>query len=99
AYLRAGHEEESVLAVTTDVLDEHERPHAIGPLAFLTDGSWSWPSDLAYYVDMYDCAVPEAFIDHMSALGWRVPPWSPPDPDAEPDDEGPDPLAETGGPQ
>lgn len=96
AYLRAGHEEESLLAVTTDVLDEHEHPSAIGPLVFLTDGTWSWPSDLAYYVEMYDCAVPDEFVEHMRAVGWRPPPWSPP---AAGRDDETDYDPSTGGPQ
>jgi hypothetical protein len=71
AYLAAGVPVDALLLVTCDVLDEEQTP--IGALEFLSDGEWVWPSDLAYYVEMYDCTVPDEFRAHMASKRWRVP--------------------------
>ena len=52
-----------------DVLDGG---NIIGPLSIYTDGEWSWPSDLAYYVKKYKVGLPNDFVEHMEAVGWRV---------------------------
>ncbi|MGC4880757.1 hypothetical protein ACLQ26_31330 [Micromonospora sp. DT43] len=70
-YLTGG----SVLAASAgyayDELDA-ERPE-IAPLSILTDGEWSWPSDLPYYVERYRVGLPQEFLRHAEALGWRPP--------------------------
>ncbi len=45
----------------------------IGGLQILTDGTWAWPSDLAYYVEQYHVRLPEAFVEHMAKFGWEPP--------------------------
>jgi hypothetical protein len=71
SYLRRG----SVLAATPertyDVLSP--TPREIGSLDMHTDGTWVWPSDLAYYVDVYRVALPEAFLRHGQAHRWQAP--------------------------
>ena len=57
--------------LSEDVLDEGRR--TIGPLEIRTDGEWVWPSDLAYYVDRYDVALPADFLDHAAASQWNAP--------------------------
>jgi len=52
-----------------DVLDNG---NIIGALSIFTDGEWSWPSDLAYYVENYRVGLPSAFVEHMEAVGWKV---------------------------
>jgi hypothetical protein len=40
----------------------------------LTDGQWIWPDGLEHYLLEHAVCLPEEFISHMSARGWRVPP-------------------------
>lgn len=54
-----------------DVLREDHKPITV--LETLTDGTWLWPSDLAYYVRTYHARVPEELIAHASDIDW-VPP-------------------------
>lgn len=68
-YLMAGTVAEELLLVTTDVLHEDRPP--IGGLELLTDGEWLWPSDLAYYIEIYDCGIPDAFREHMATRKWK----------------------------
>lgn len=71
AYLERG----AVLAVSgvlaRDVLSEDHT--VISVLQTQTDGTWTWSSDLAYYVRTYHARVPAELISHASDLGW-VPP-------------------------
>ncbi|HKI35649.1 MAG TPA: hypothetical protein VKA46_27585 [Gemmataceae bacterium] len=38
----------------------------------MTDGVWLWPAGLIYFIEKYNVRVPQAFIDHAKANGWRV---------------------------
>lgn len=44
-----------------------------GTYHIMTDGSWIWPQDLAYYVDRYYVRLPEAFLRKMRSNGWVSP--------------------------
>jgi hypothetical protein len=44
-----------------------------GPIHALTDGRWMWPADLAYYVETYNIALPQAFIDDLRKHHWKNP--------------------------
>ncbi|MGQ5261672.1 hypothetical protein ACTWLT_13005 [Micromonospora sp. ZYX-F-536] len=70
-YLNAGSTLAAAAGHTFDELDP-ARPE-IAPLAILTDGEWFWPSDLPYYVETYRVGVPEEFLRHAEASGWRPP--------------------------
>ena len=70
-YLAGGTVIEDVLLITEDVLDEARPP--IGALQLLSDGEWVWPSDLAHYVELYDCDVPAPFHEHMARRAWTPP--------------------------
>lgn len=39
----------------------------------LTDGAWTWPSELAYYVEVFHLRLPLEFIQHMEVSGWQPP--------------------------
>lgn len=54
-----------------DVLDEAEDD--IGSLAIMTDGTWIWPADLAYYVQKYNVSLPVEFVEHARSLQWNPP--------------------------
>jgi len=44
-----------------------------GVPSVLTDGTWYWPGDLAYYVKNYRVGLNEAFIATMEQNDWKVP--------------------------
>jgi hypothetical protein len=54
-----------------DLLDEQVT--MICRYSTLTDGTWIWPSDLAYYVRTYHVVLPEDFLRHMASRDWVVP--------------------------
>lgn len=39
----------------------------------LTDGTWLWRSDLAYYVERYLVGVPADLVEHARRQSWRAP--------------------------
>lgn len=70
-YLRTAPTLIAYFTMTHDELDA-TRPE-LGPLILRTDDMWVWRSDLAHYVDRYDVALPDEFLDHAAARSW-VPP-------------------------
>jgi len=54
--------------VTRDVLSK-EKKH-IDSLKILTDGTWTWPSDLVYYLKKYHVALDKDFISHIRNNDW-----------------------------
>lgn len=40
----------------------------------MTDGTYIWPEGLKVYVEDYDVRLPAAFLEHMKALDFKVPP-------------------------
>lgn len=71
-YLNAGTVYAVAAGPTLDIF-KHPARHIIGPLSLHTDGTWLWPSDLAYYVQHYHVALPDDFIAHMRAQHWTPP--------------------------
>lgn len=41
-------------------------------VADLTDGVWMWPQGLAHYVGVHGVRLPEEFVEHARARGFRV---------------------------
>lgn len=39
----------------------------------MTDGVWTWPGELEYYVRNYHIELPNEFVEHMRHSGWMVP--------------------------
>lgn len=70
AYLAAGHVYIATPGVAKDVLD---RKTVIGPPSYLTDGTYVWPGDAAYYVRTYNVRLPAAFVEHAAARGFTMP--------------------------
>ena len=71
AYLSGGVVIAATMMVTFDEIDPARAP--IGGLKFRTDGTFVWPSDLAYYLEHYHPVLPHDFVEHMRAQGWRPP--------------------------
>jgi hypothetical protein len=38
----------------------------------MTDGTWFWPAGLIYFVEKYNLRLPQEFVEHAAATGWRV---------------------------
>src|SRR5207247_2339904 len=45
-----------------------------GAIAEMTDGRWTWLSDLPDYIERYDVAIPSAWSREMQARGFLPPP-------------------------
>jgi hypothetical protein len=71
SYLRSGEELLLVAGIVRDPIDP-KRP-IIGSPHILTDGTWAWSADVAYYVEKYNLRIPEEFVEAMKSNSWRVP--------------------------
>lgn len=71
AYLSKAPFIEFAPGLVRDILDSSGP--IIGPLGIQTDGVWAWPSDLAYYVDRYNVALPPEFLAHLERQVYRLP--------------------------
>jgi hypothetical protein len=70
SYLRAGICLAACGAENADIFAPERRLPSMG---VLTDGVWVWPSDMAYYVEVYHCPIPAGFLLHMMSTDWRPP--------------------------
>ncbi len=71
AYLRAGTPFAVSGRMVSDVLSASDS--FIAPLETYTDGVWTWPADLAHYVERYHVELPDDFVEHAAEQKW-VPP-------------------------
>ena len=69
-YLRAGRNVAASSGVAYDVLDPGHKG-MIGTTDEMTDGEWCWIQALPYYVETYGLILPEAFLRHAAANGWK----------------------------
>ena len=70
AYLTAGRVYISTPGLAKDVFDPKT---VIGPPSYLTDGTYVWPGDAAYYVRKYNARLPAAFAEHAAAREFKIP--------------------------
>jgi hypothetical protein len=49
-------------AIVTDVINPKNK---INELYCMTDGIYGWRSDVIYYVEKYDMALPDEFVQHV----------------------------------
>lgn len=58
-----------------DVYDPFTTPpdYLSRTVPMLTDGTWTWPAFITYFVDKYNLAVPDELIQEMQMHGFRVP--------------------------
>lgn len=71
AYLRMGAPFAVTGSLVSDILSNDPQP--VAPLATLTDGVWTWPADLAYYVETYHVELPREFLEHAASNAWTPP--------------------------
>lgn len=70
-YLRSGADCGVAMTIEHDPLSDP--PKAIGEAVLKTDGEWTWPLSLAYYVETYHIELPSEFVERMTALNWTAP--------------------------
>jgi hypothetical protein len=70
-YLKSGHVLAACAGIVHDVINPEKGP--ICPPDCLTDGTWAWHADLAYYVAEYDLKLDDAFLEHMKVNLWQIP--------------------------
>ncbi len=49
-------------AIVTDVINPKKK---INELYCMTDGTYGWRSDVIYYVEKYDMALPDEFVQYV----------------------------------
>ena len=68
-YLRDGNIVAQAPGLAVDVLDPEE---PLGEsIKLLSDGTWVWPNDLAYFFEKYNVRLPSDFVEHMRQHGWQ----------------------------
>lgn len=70
-YLNGGYIMLDVPETATDVIAGKER--IIGAPSLMSDGTWVWRLDLAYYVANYHLRLPAEFLDHLYRRQFLVP--------------------------
>lgn len=61
-YMRKG----KVIAVAPAIIRDVMNPEVSLPELFLmSDGEYEWRSDVIYYVEKYDMALPDEFLQHV----------------------------------
>jgi hypothetical protein len=70
-YLEAGAVIRSAGARVDDVLDPART--SVASMYLVTDGTWVWPLELAYYIREYHVELPADFVAHMRAQSWKTP--------------------------
>ena len=73
AYLDAGHVLLDVMEAGPDVITGSVHRHSAGCSSLLSDGSWLWRLDFPHYVETHHVALPDAFLDHVRGLHYRMP--------------------------
>jgi hypothetical protein len=68
-YLRGGWMLVFSPGIDRDIFDETK---AADTPSVVTDGTYSWPKLLAYYVEHYDISLPADFEAHMQLSAWRI---------------------------
>ena len=69
SYLRLGKQMAMAPGVSRDVIDNS----IIGGMAILTDGTYSWPSDLAHYIERHHVRPPEELVAHARSNDFAMP--------------------------
>jgi hypothetical protein len=72
-YLRSGHMLVGVMEWLTDCIDGSSFVEGSGAASPLTDGTWIWRQDLAYYVEKYHISLADNFVAHMVEVKFEIP--------------------------
>lgn len=70
-YLESG---ETLAIRVSSVSDYFDVTRKAAPhLVIMTDGTWAWPCDLAYYLREYHVELPADFVGHIRERSFRRP--------------------------
>ncbi len=72
SYLRSGHELHHFMGYSYCRFDCGVDESEMGDKD-LTDGVWVWPEGLPHYLEAHDVCVPDEFVAHAAATGFRPP--------------------------
>jgi hypothetical protein len=61
-YMKKCHVDAVAPAIVRDVINPENR---IPNLFLMSDGTYGWRSDVIYYVEKYDMALPDEFVQHV----------------------------------
>ena len=70
SYLRSGRKIILIAGPTRDLLDD-SMP-LIGSGHVFTDGMWQWTEDVLFFIEKYDVAPPDDFLESMRSSNWKV---------------------------
>ncbi|MFJ1932745.1 hypothetical protein ACIOGZ_08735 [Kitasatospora sp. NPDC088160] len=73
AYLDAGHILIDVMEAGRDAITGSAHRHSPGCSSLTTDGTWLWRQDFPHYVETHHVSLPEAFVEHVRSLNYRMP--------------------------
>ncbi|MET7488525.1 hypothetical protein [Streptomyces sp. NPDC005538] len=73
AYLDAGHILIHVMEAGPDAITGSAHRHSPGCSSLVTDGTWLWRQDFPHYVEAHHVSLPEAFVEHVRGLDYRMP--------------------------
>ncbi|MEU8927299.1 hypothetical protein AB0D10_41345 [Kitasatospora sp. NPDC048545] len=73
AYLDAGHVLIDVMEAGHDVITGSTHRHSPGCSSLVTDGEWLWRQDFPHYVETHHVSLPDAFLEHVRGLNYRIP--------------------------
>ncbi len=71
-YLESGKVSAVVMIIERDFADS-PNGKSLGEVILRTDGEWTWPESLCYYIKRYHIRVPEEFRQKMASTNWLVP--------------------------
>jgi hypothetical protein len=73
AYLDAGHVLIDVMEAGCDVITGAPHRNSPGCSSLVTDGAWLWRQDFPHYLETHHVSLPEAFVEHVRGLNYRMP--------------------------
>ncbi|WP_280872099.1 hypothetical protein [Streptomyces sp. MJP52] len=73
AYLDAGHVLLDVMEGGCDIITGNPHRHGLGCSSPVTDGTWLWRLDTPHYLETHHVLLPEAFLEHVRGLNYRMP--------------------------
>ncbi|MEV6508496.1 hypothetical protein AB0M61_20590 [Streptomyces sp. NPDC051642] len=73
AYLDAGHVLIDVMEAGHDVITGDAHRNSPGCSSLVTDGTWLWRQDFPHYLETHHVSLPEAFVEHVRGLNYRMP--------------------------
>jgi hypothetical protein len=68
-YMRFGFPIVEAIATVTDLIDENKEISS--GTSLMSDGAWLWRTDSIHYLAIHPLNIPDEFLDHVRAQGYR----------------------------